>query len=526
MAGPRDLKLRPGDRIRFGSLEFLVGAQSEAHGATLRLTLVNDAGDSVMTVEARIPGSNKAAATAPNTHASVSPPPKPLSEKERERITRRLDGLLGPLPSLHEKQDPRSSLVDVIIQVSGKGLLDPKEQASTEEPLFPWGLHNAARAFTHEIRRRLGRSLTNSHGVLRAHGCGEFLRSSAPPNGCRRGFSSTVNFDTELIPPPTKARYPPWRECFVVLQPAGAGDYPAHRLVNGAGNLLSPEEVAERLCVAEERHRAIDREIEELGGITPGQANDNEGGQQIQTDEFGFPLFRRARQIVAAAALLVDQLPPPETPEFRRVHDDLKNFLKRAAVQQAESSAKRCGQYYEDGADSCSQYTMAKGAGDAATMAQREPAPVPPTPATCNVAPVHNWFGNNRDARKNIEARRRDHSDSSDEERRASRGRTRRDDDRRDNRERSPTPDPHDVGPRAFSYQIWTARIPPRFRLPTNITKYDGETDPAVWLEDFRISCRAGGADTDVLIIRNLPLYLGDPARHWLEHLPKGRIRS
>jgi hypothetical protein len=159
-------------------------------------------------------------------------------------------------------------------------------------------------------------------------------------------------------------------------------------------------------------------------------------------------------------------------------------------------------------------------------MVQREPAPVPPTPATRNVAPVHNRLGNNRDARDTIEARRRDRSDSSDEERRAPRGRDRRDDDRRDDRERSPTPDPHDVGPRAFSYQIRTARIPPRFRLPRNITKYDGETDPAVWLEDFRLSCRAGGAYTDELIIRNLPLYLGDPARHWLEHLPKGKIRS
>jgi hypothetical protein len=47
-----------------------------------------------------------------------------------------------------------------------------------------------------------------------------------------------------------------------------------------------------------------------------------------------------------------------------------------------------------------------------------------------------------------------------------------------------------------------------------------------VWLEDFRLSCRAGGADTDELIIRNLPLYMGDPTRHWLENLPKGKIRS
>jgi hypothetical protein len=32
--------------------------------------------------------------------------------------------------------------------------------------------------------------------------------------------------------------------------------------------LLSPEEIAERLRLAEERRKAIDREIEELGGGT------------------------------------------------------------------------------------------------------------------------------------------------------------------------------------------------------------------------------------------------------------------
>jgi hypothetical protein len=268
MAGPHDLKLRPDDRIRFGSLEFLVGAQAEAHGATPRLTLVNNTGDSVKIVEARTPGANKAAATTPSAHASVSLPPKPLSEKECERITRRLDGLLGPRPLAFEEQDPCLSLVDVLIQVSGEKLLSPKERVSTEEPLISWGLSNSARAFTHEIRRRLGKSLAHSHGVLRAYRVGEFLRPSAPPNGCRRGFSSAINFDTELIPPPNEERYPPWRECFVVIQPAGAGNDPTQRPADGAGVLLSPEEIAERLRLAEERRKAIDREIEELGGGT------------------------------------------------------------------------------------------------------------------------------------------------------------------------------------------------------------------------------------------------------------------
>lgn len=82
------------------------------------------------------------------------------------------------------------------------------------------------------------------------------------------------------------------------------------------------------------------------------------------------------------------------------------------------------------------------------------------------------------------------------------------------------------MGPAAFSYEIRTAQIPPQFRLPTNINKYDGETDPSVWLDDLRLACRAGGATDDKVIIRNLPLYLAEPAQAWLEHLLARKIRS
>jgi hypothetical protein len=33
-----------------------------------------------------------------------------------------------------------------------------------------------------------------------------------------------------------------------------------------------------------------------------------------------------------------------------------------------------------------------------------------------------------------------------------------------------------------------------------------------------------GGATNDIFMIRNLPLYLGDSARTWLEHLPCNKI--
>ena len=83
---------------------------------------------------------------------------------------------------------------------------------------------------------------------------------------------------------------------------------------------------------------------------------------------------------------------------------------------------------------------------------------------------------------------------------------------------------PEPPGPRVFSIDIRSARVPARYRPPANITRYVGETDPGLWLEDYRLACCTGGAQSDGFIIRNLPLYLADSARTWLEHLPSDRI--
>jgi hypothetical protein len=53
-----------------------------------------------------------------------------------------------------------------------------------------------------------------------------------------------------------------------------------------------------------------------------------------------------------------------------------------------------------------------------------------------------------------------------------------------------------------------------------------GETRPEPWLADYRLACQLGGTDNDNLIIRNLPLFLSDTARAWLEHLPPGQISN
>jgi hypothetical protein len=47
-----------------------------------------------------------------------------------------------------------------------------------------------------------------------------------------------------------------------------------------------------------------------------------------------------------------------------------------------------------------------------------------------------------------------------------------------------------------------------------------------LWLADYRLACQMGGTDDDNLIICNLPLFLSDAARAWLEHLPPTQISN
>jgi hypothetical protein len=70
------------------------------------------------------------------------------------------------------------------------------------------------------------------------------------------------------------------------------------------------------------------------------------------------------------------------------------------------------------------------------------------------------------------------------------------------------------------------ATFPQRFRQPTTIVKYNGEADPRVWLNDYRLACQLGGATSDEAIICNLPLHLTDSTWTWLEHLPASQIHN
>jgi hypothetical protein len=90
--------------------------------------------------------------------------------------------------------------------------------------------------------------------------------------------------------------------------------------------------------------------------------------------------------------------------------------------------------------------------------------------------------------------------------------------------DRSFSPEP--PGLQAFSWAIRRALFPTQFRAPTTIAKYSGETRSELWLVDYRLACQLGGRDDDNLIIRNLPLFLSDAARAWLEHLPPAQISN
>jgi hypothetical protein len=51
----------------------------------------------------------------------------------------------------------------------------------------------------------------------------------------------------------------------------------------------------------------------------------------------------------------------------------------------------------------------------------------------------------------------------------------------------SPSPEP--PGLRVFNRAIRRAPFLARFRAPTTITKYSGETRPGLWLADYQLAC-------------------------------------
>jgi hypothetical protein len=223
----------------------------------------------------------------------------------------------------------------------------------------------------------------------------------------------------------------------------------------------------------------------------------------------------RASQKLIAAATLLRAMPAPSTPEARNLHREVQALIEQAAVQQAESSASRIRQQGDARGDGAAQGgEPSVHAGEAAGR----PANPGRTPAKERLLDTRRALDG--DARNVINARRTSKADA-----RAAAGYHPRRGGRYDSDEgRSLTPEPPKT--RVFSREIRAAAFPQRFRHPTTIVKYNGETDPRLWLNDYRLACQLGGATSDEVIIRNLPLHLGDSARTWLEHLPASQIHN
>jgi hypothetical protein len=197
--------------------------------------------------------------------------------------------------------------------------------------------------------------------------------------------------------------------------------------------------------------------------------------------------------------MLLRAMPEPPTTEGRCIQGELKNLLEGAAVRRAKSSASRRR------VDPSEHHAVSSWCIREASVCPERTRDEAPT-AKERLGNEHHHLDHR--ARLDEKVRRGYHP------RRG--GRCNNEEDR------SPSPEP--PGPRVFSRAIRRAPFPARFRAPTTITKYSGETRPELWLADYRLACQLGGADDDNLIIRNLPLFLSDAARAWLEHLPPAQI--
>ena len=107
-----------------------------------------------------------------------------------------------------------------------------------------------------------------------------------------------------------------------------------------------------RLDEIDEARRRLDDERAqlhlELAGSkdpTPARAHARDVHQRIvddiRDDDHGTPVFKRASQNLAAAAVLLRGCPEPTTPEDKKMRQQLRTLLEAAAVQQAECSASR-----------------------------------------------------------------------------------------------------------------------------------------------------------------------------------------
>jgi hypothetical protein len=74
-----------------------------------------------------------------------------------------------------------------------------------------------------------------------------------------------------------------------------------------------------------------------------------------------------------------------------------------------------------------------------------------------------------------------------------------------------------------FSRRLWTIRYPKDFK--PSIEKYDGRSDPSIWLKMYSIAARASGGNEDHMA-GYFPLVMGKEPLLWLDNLPAECITS
>jgi hypothetical protein len=285
-------------------------------------------------------------------------------------------------------------------------------------------------------------------------------------------------------PPRPVPRVDILRELAVVPVPAGGHDTQLEqiremhaKLDEEAGQLVQlrqniEQEWAGRALAGEARHLAQDvqhRIIDDTRARLP-------------------PASSGVGQNLDAAAILLRAMPEPSTTEGRRIHGELKNLLEDAVVRRAKSSASRRQGYPPEHRAVTSRFMR-----EASVHTGRTRDATPAAPGRLgNEHHRHDCRAHlDEKVRRGYHPRRGGRYDSGED--------------------RSPSPEP--PGPQAFSRAIRWASFPTRFRAPTTITKYSGETRPELWLANYWLACQLGGTDDDNLIIRNLPLFLSDAAR-------------
>jgi hypothetical protein len=211
---------------------------------------------------------------------------------------------------------------------------------------------------------------------------------------------------------------------------------------------------------------------------------------------------------VAIVVALMDMLPTPSIDGVGKVYQQLKNILGTTTALQAESSL----QHQVDASISTLNHSK-----DGGQRAAQE-APEAGTTSSLTWISAHNQLGR-LGSRSELQVHHQHHLKDNDAQFQCCVWNPCR---RCHNDCEGCIINLEEQGSKDFKGTMRDVRFPKHFQAPSNVVKYDGKTNPNVWLEDYRLTCKVGGEDDDLFIIQFLPIYLA--ARVWLDHLLRNVI--